>query len=243
MAMYLSLNRWVATNGVEAHLDSHVHRVGATCRILALAAGQTEDWAQTLEVASRFHDLGKIGIPDHILSKPGKLNQLELEIVRQHPEIGADIIPDHPNAVAKMARETALTHHEHWDGSGYPNGLRGDEIPLSGRITAICDVYDALLAERSYKRAWTHERAVEQIRSDSGKMFDPSLTRLFISVLQEIDWARERYQVLEDRSSAPTPSRNSGSLELARLATASAVSRDGSQALHLRVLPPRRQVT
>ena len=130
----------------------HLMRMSRMCYALARAVGKDQTWAKMIQVASPLHDVGKIGIPDSVLLKPGRLNAEELENMRRHPEIGAKIIPDHASEVIRMARRISLTHHERWDGTGYPAGLQGDEIPLEGRIAAICDVYDALLSERPYKK-------------------------------------------------------------------------------------------
>ena len=161
----------------------HVIRMSYYARQLALAAGFSEAQAEDLLNAAPMHDVGKIGIPDAILQKPGKLDAGEWQIMRSHAEIGAAIIGEHAGGLLKMARTIALTHHEKWDGSGYPNGLKGEEIALEGRIVAIADVFDALTSERPYKRAWTVEEAIATMRRDSGVHFDPELIELFIANL------------------------------------------------------------
>ena len=161
----------------------HVIRMSYYARQLALAAGFSEAQAEDLLNAAPMHDVGKIGIPDAILQKPGKLDEAEWQVMRSHAEIGAAIIGEHAGGLLKMARTIALTHHEKWDGSGYPNGLKGEEIALEGRIVAIADVFDALTSERPYKRAWTVEEAIATMRRDSGSHFDPELIELFIANL------------------------------------------------------------
>ena len=161
----------------------HVIRMSYYARQLALAAGFGEAQAEDLLNAAPMHDVGKIGIPDAILQKPGKLDEEEWKVMRSHAEIGAAIIGEHAGGLLKMARTIALTHHEKWDGSGYPNGLKGEEIALEGRIVAIADVFDALTSVRPYKRAWTVEEAIETMQRDSGSHFDPKLIALFVANL------------------------------------------------------------
>jgi putative two-component system response regulator len=140
-----------------------------------------------------MHDVGKIGIPDGILLKPGKLDPEEWEIMKTHAEIGADIMGDFDSPLMRMAGMIAFTHHEKYDGSGYPNGIKGNGIPIEGRIAAICDVFDALTSERPYKEAWSVERAVDLINEESGKHFDPELVRLFNEILPDVLTIREQY--------------------------------------------------
>jgi len=133
-----------------------------------------------------MHDVGKIGIPDSILQKPGKLDPGERQIMENHARIGADLLGGHDSELLQLASTIALTHHERWDGSGYPQGLRGEEIPIEGRITALCDVFDALTNDRPYKKAWPDQEAVEEIRSQRGEHFDPLITDLFMDNLPKI---------------------------------------------------------
>ena len=147
--------------------------------------------------ASPMHDIGKIGIPDRILLKPGKLDAEEWEIMKTHSSIGADILSGHDSDLMNMARVIALTHHEKWDGSGYPMGLSGDDIPIVGRIVAVADVFDALTSERPYKHAWPVEEAVEEIINGSGKHFDPELVEIFQKVLPTILDIKEQYPETE----------------------------------------------
>jgi len=164
----------------------HVIRMSHYSQILGRAAGLTEREAEELLHAAPMHDVGKIGIPDAILKKPGKLDPEEWAVMQQHAAIGADIIGEHKNGLLKMAHTIALSHHEKWDGTGYPQGLRGEAIPLVARIVAIADVFDALSSERPYKHAWPLEDTLALLRRDSGSHFDPTLVDLFMEVLPAI---------------------------------------------------------
>jgi putative two-component system response regulator len=171
----------------------HVIRMSHYSRLMAEALDRGDEWTELIFNASPMHDIGKIGIPDSVLLKPGKLNDEEWAIMRPHPQLGASIIGDHDNELMQMSKEIALSHHEKWDGSGYPNGLKGEEIPLSGRIIAIADVFDALTTARPYKEAWTVEDAVKLIDENSGSHFDPSLVLVFHEVMPEILDIKEQY--------------------------------------------------
>ncbi|MCZ2497458.1 response regulator [Xylophilus sp. Kf1] len=171
----------------------HVMRMSHYAQILARAAGLSERDAENLLHAAPMHDIGKIGIPDAILRKNGKLEPDEWEVMRRHVEIGVRIIGEHPGGVLATARIVALTHHEKWDGLGYPQGLSGEEIPLEGRIVAIADVFDALTSERPYKHAWPLEEALALMREQAGRHFDPTLVALFLQVLPAILEVRNRF--------------------------------------------------
>ena len=176
----------------------HVIRMSHYSRLLALAAGLGEAEAEDLLHAAPMHVVGKIGIPDAILRKPGKLDADEWSVMREHSRIGAKIIGEHPGGLLKMAHNIALCHHEKWDGSGYPHGLRGEAIPLEARIVAIADVFDALISERPYKKAWSVEEAVTLIRSEAGRHFEPRLVELFIDrCLPQVLEVRELWKELE----------------------------------------------
>ncbi|WP_462171821.1 HD domain-containing phosphohydrolase [Pseudoalteromonas xiamenensis] len=164
----------------------HVMRMSYYSQILARAYGLCETHAELLLHAAPMHDIGKIGIPDNILLKPGKLTDEEFAVMKSHPQIGADILGEDDSDILKMAKTVALTHHEKWDGSGYPNGLAGEAIPIEGRIVALADVFDALTSARPYKKAWTIDEALTFIRDQSGRHFDPKLVVLFDEVLAEI---------------------------------------------------------
>jgi len=173
--------------------ERHGMRVILSSRILGLAAGMSDEEAELLMYASSMHDLGKIGIPDAILQKTGKLDDEEFAIMRRHCEIGAYIIGDDPSDILQLASVVSLTHHEKWDGSGYPRGLAGEEIPLAGRIVAIVDAFDALTSNRPYKKAWSIDEAVAHIEASAGRDFDPGLVGVFVQSLPEILEIRERY--------------------------------------------------
>ena len=157
----------------------HVIRMSHYSHLLALAAGMSEEEAKLLLHAAPMHDVGKIGVPDHILLKPGKLDEEEWKIMRRHPSIGASIIGNDNSPLLEMARTCALSHHEKCDGNGYPQGLSGEGIPLVARIVAIADVFDALTTVRPYKEAWPVKRAVTLLREEAGSHFDPELIELF----------------------------------------------------------------
>jgi putative two-component system response regulator len=181
----------------------HIVRVGNFSKQLGLAAGFLESQAELLMYASMMHDIGKIGVPDHILLKPGKLTAEEFEVIKKHPEIGAEILGEHDVEVLKMAKQIALSHHEKWNGQGYPHGLSGEFIPVVARIVAIVDVFDALTCERPYKRAWPIEDALALIEKEAGQHFDPELARLFLGMEAE---ARRIAVEYSDAAGAPQES-------------------------------------
>jgi putative two-component system response regulator len=171
----------------------HVIRMSHYARVLGLATGMTAVEAEDLLHAAPMHDVGKIGIPDSILRKPGPLDPDEWKIMQTHAAIGGDIIGQHASGMLALAHQVAVSHHEKWDGSGYPNGLRGKQIPLAGRIVAIADVFDALTSERPYKKAWTVEQAVELLQQQGGKHFDPELVPLFLAQLPVLLEIKQRW--------------------------------------------------
>jgi putative two-component system response regulator len=172
----------------------HVIRMSHTTRLLAEAADLPEAQRELLFLAAPMHDVGKIGIPDRILLKPGKLDAEEWEMMKSHTRIGAEIIGQHDSPLLDMARTVALTHHEKWNGAGYPDGLAGADIPLEGRIVSIADVYDALVSTRPYKSAWSSEAAVKHVRSEAGSSFDPDLVPLFLDLLPRIREISAQYR-------------------------------------------------
>jgi cyclic di-GMP phosphodiesterase len=171
----------------------HVIRVAHFCRLLGEAARMNEEDVDLLFNAAPMHDIGKIGIRDHVLLKPGKLDDEEIKVMRQHVPFGGEIIGEHSDALLSMARIIAQTHHEKWDGTGYHRGLKGEEIPLVGRITSIADVFDALTSVRPYKKAWPVEDAVKLIQREAGTSFDPDLVQKFVAILPQILAVREQY--------------------------------------------------
>ncbi|MCE1191199.1 MAG: HD domain-containing protein [Acidovorax sp.] len=170
----------------------HIVRIGFLAEAMALFLGQPQDYALTLRKAAPMHDIGKIGIPDHVLKKPGPFTPQERAIMNRHPLIGADILGKSRIALFQMAAEIALTHHERWDGSGYPNQLAGRAIPLSGRIVSLVDYYDALTMDRVYRPALSHEKTVEMVQAERGKAFDPDLVDCFVRHSTAIRALRER---------------------------------------------------
>jgi putative two-component system response regulator len=179
----------------------HVIRMSHYACIIAEGIGMNEKEVDLILNATPMHDVGKIGIPDHILLKPGKLTITERKIMERHAEFGARIIGEHDSPLLQMARLAALTHHEKWNGQGYPQRLEGEEIPLIGRIAAIADVFDALTSKRPYKPAWPVEKAVALIQEESGRHFDPALVPVFIDHLPQVMEIMSRYadEPLEQR--------------------------------------------
>jgi len=149
--------------------------------------GLTAAEAETLRHASLLHDVGKIAVPDAILTKPGKLTDEEWVVMRRHAEAGAAILSGSRAPIMRMAEEIALTHHERWDGGGYPHGLAGEAIPLVGRICAVCDVFDALLLPRPYKEAWPLQDALDELRGERGRHFDPAVVDAFMTLVDDLD--------------------------------------------------------
>jgi putative two-component system response regulator len=178
----------------DTDTGNHVQRVAHSCRALAQAVGLDEHTQEMIYMASPLHDIGKIGIPDNILLKKGRLTDDEMAIMRKHVDYGVDLLSNHPAHVLQMACTIAQYHHEKWDGSGYPKALAGDVIPIEARIVAICDVFDALTSVRPYKIAWTVEAAVGFLNEQAGMHFDPNLVSLFVSILPEIEAIRERFR-------------------------------------------------
>jgi response regulator RpfG family c-di-GMP phosphodiesterase len=167
----------------EWHDDTtgrHISRMSRLTQRLALAAGMDAGHAEMLLQASALHDIGKIGIPDRVLLKPGKLDAEEWELMKTHTTIGAQLLAGSSSDVVQMAERIALTHHERWDGRGYPNGLSGQDIPFESRICTIADVFDALISERPYKKAWPVDEALAEIARMSGSAFEPWLVDVFL---------------------------------------------------------------
>jgi putative two-component system response regulator len=166
----------------DDHTGDHTRRVARMARTLGEALGYPESEISLLELAAPLHDVGKIAVPDAVLLKPGRLTGAELEIVRAHVTVGARILGGSQSPLFRLAELIALRHHERWDGGGYPDGLGGDEIPLPARIVAVADVFDALVCERPYKRAWRAESAVEEIRAGAGTQFCPATVEAFAAL-------------------------------------------------------------
>ncbi len=171
----------------------HVVRMSHYARLLAIQSGLPDKYCELIYNAAPMHDIGKIGTPDSILKKPAKLDEPEWDEMQRHAEIGAEIIGDHQDPLLEMARRIALSHHEKWDGSGYPLGVSGQDIPIEGRIVAIADVFDALTSIRPYKKAWTVADTMALIESESGKHFDPELVEHFKLIVDEVTKIRDKH--------------------------------------------------
>lgn len=164
----------------------HIHRIARYSEAIAKAAGVGETECEMIRRAAPLHDIGKIGIPDEVLLKPDSLDEQEWAVMKRHALVGASMLAGGETPLMRMAEAIALTHHERWDGTGYPNGLKGEQIPLCGRIVAIADAFDALTSERPYKEAWTLDEAVKEIQASAHTHFDPRLVEVFLSILPAI---------------------------------------------------------
>lgn len=173
--------------------STHLHRMCNYAAAIAKSLAYNDEYVETLLYTTSLHDIGKIGIPDNILLKPGKLDDHEWDLMKKHTLIGADILENSPSIFLQRGREIALTHHEKWDGSGYPNGLVGADIPLEGRITAVADVFDALTTNRPYKKAFETDKAFKIIAEGRGKHFDPDIVDSFFSIKNEILEIKNNY--------------------------------------------------
>ena len=176
-----------ATESRDQETGLHLERISRLCERVGLAMGMTPAEAETLRDASLLHDIGKIAIPDAILLQPHALTDEQRETMRRHTTLGGEILSGSTSPIMRMAEEIALTHHERWDGEGYPDGLSGEEIPLTGRICAVCDVFDALLSSRPYKEPWPLADAIEEMRRERGHQFDPAVVDAFLSVIEDVD--------------------------------------------------------
>ena len=185
--------RLVTASGCrDEETGEHIRRMGEYAAILARAIGWNEAEAEVIRLAAPMHDVGKMGVPDAILRKPGKLTREEFEQMKEHTRIGARILEGSGIALLDLAREIALRHHEKWDGHGYPDGLSGEAIPMSARIVAVCDVYDALVTDRVYRRALSEEQALVIMNEGRGGHFDPRVFDLFLEQLPGIHAIRAR---------------------------------------------------
>jgi HD-GYP domain-containing protein (c-di-GMP phosphodiesterase class II) len=189
----------------DTHIGGHLNRICEFSELLATRLASrpgyqeaTPEFIETIARAAALHDVGKVGIPDSILLKPGKLSEAEFEIMKSHTLIGAELLEGLRQnfgdfSMIAMGVDVAQSHHEWWDGSGYPRGQKGREIPLAARILGICDVYDALTSERVYKKAWSHEETEKTIRESAGRQFDPDLVDIFFENPEELFAVRARY--------------------------------------------------
>ncbi|WP_373484130.1 HD-GYP domain-containing protein [Acetobacterium sp.] len=172
----------------------HITRIGKYAETLGNLLGFEKNFMLQLSQAAMMHDVGKIAIPDGILLKPGPLTRAEMDVMKTHTHKGADILTGSVSKVLKLGEIIALTHHEKWDGSGYPAGLSGEEIPIAGRITAICDVFDALLSKRPYKKAWTLDNTLTLLAEENGRHFDPHLLPLFLNNIDRFLDIRTKFE-------------------------------------------------
>ena len=172
----------------------HIKRIGYYSLAICRALGLPGDLSERISQASPLHDVGKIGVPDSVLLKPGKLSAEEWRIMKQHTIIGSNILAGSNNKLLQTAEQIALSHHEKFDGTGYPYGLKGENIPLAGRIVAVADVFDALISRRSYKPVFSDEKAIGIIKDSTGSHFDPEVSAAFLKVIDEILDIKERFK-------------------------------------------------
>lgn len=172
---------------------AHIQRVSMYCEMIARELGMPDEFCKRILFAAPMHDVGKLAIPDAVLKKPGKLDEDEFDVMRTHTKIGGRILSGASDELIRMAERIALSHHEKWDGSGYPKGLSGDSIPIEGRITAVADVFDALTSRRVYKPPFPFEKAFQIIESDAGVHFDPDAVRAFLEHRDSVVDIHEAY--------------------------------------------------
>jgi len=177
----------------DPETGGHIQRMAHYAASIARHLGMPEDYSQAMLTAAPMHDVGKLGTPDHILLKSGRLDANELDEMHRHPEIGGRILADTDSPLLQLACEIAETHHEKWDGTGYPRGLKGEAIPLGGRIVAVADVFDALNSTRPYKRAWSLDESRAYIEQGSGGHFDPRCVQAFIAGWDDVLAIRARF--------------------------------------------------
>lgn len=178
----------------DSDTGNHVLRMAKFARLIAEGLGLPAERCELIEIAAPMHDIGKIGIPDNILLKSGKLTPEEFNQMKNHPVIGYNMLHSSKSMFIALAADISLGHHEKFDGSGYPNGLAGKDIPLESRIVAVADVYDALTSVRPYKQAWTNERAVEYITANSGTHFDPDCVESFVAQYRKVQLVQQQLQ-------------------------------------------------
>ncbi len=170
----------------------HIVRMGFLAEALALALGQSASWARLLRMAAPMHDIGKIGVPDNVLKKPGPLTPQERQVMNRHAEMGAEILGASDVPLFRLASEVALAHHERFDGAGYPHGISGTDIPLSGRIVAVVDYFDALTMDRCYRPAFADGVALDMLAAERGRLFDPAVADAFLAHAGEMTALRDR---------------------------------------------------
>jgi two-component system response regulator RpfG len=185
----------------DLETGNHILRMAKYSRLIAEGMGLSQEQCELIEFAAPMHDIGKIGIPDHILLKPGKLDPQEFEIMKQHPVIGFEILQHSPSKFLSLGAEIALGHHEKFDGSGYPLGAKAEGIPLEARIVAVADIYDALTSARPYKKAWSTEEAVSFLTSNKGSHLDPDCVDAFNAQFGKISLIQQQLQDFPETSS------------------------------------------
>jgi len=178
----------------DEHTGNHILRVAHYSALIARKLGLNEEAVESILYAAPLHDIGKIGIPDQILLKPGPLTPEEWEVMKKHTEIGAEILRGTRSGFVRVGEVVALCHHERWDGRGYPRGLQGPEIPLAARIVAVADVFDALTSDRPYRKALPLEEAFRIIEEETGNYFDPRVSRVFLASREEIARIQEQFR-------------------------------------------------
>jgi len=178
----------------DPETGAHIQRMAHFSKVIAAGLGMSLEQQELLLEAAPMHDIGKVGISDNILLKPGRLDEAEFEIMKQHASFGYELLKGSASSVLQAGAEIALGHHEKYDGSGYPSGLKGEDIPIFCRIVAVADVFDALTSERPYKKAWTVEEAIDFLMAGSGKHFDPDCVNAFLAAWDEVEAIRDRYQ-------------------------------------------------
>jgi len=178
----------------DPETGAHILRMAHYSQLIAKNLGLSVEDQELLLEAAPMHDIGKVGISDNILLKPGRLDEAEFEIMKQHAAFGYELLKNSTSRVLQAGAEIALGHHEKFDGSGYPNGLSGDAIPIFSRIVAVADVFDALTSERPYKKAWTLEEAVDFLNAGAGSHFDPQCVKAFLNAFDDVLAIRDRYQ-------------------------------------------------
>lgn len=183
----------IAAEFRDSSTARHIHRMSHYCELLARRCGLSSDRCDLIRTASPMHDIGKIGTPDHVLLKPGKFTQEEFGVIAQHAEIGYRILSGSDSELLKVAATIAWTHHERFDGTGYPRGLKGEAIPIEGRIASIADAFDALTTQRVYKPAFEIGHTIELMLKHRGEHFDPELLDLFFSSTDELVRIRDQY--------------------------------------------------
>lgn len=186
----------------DAGTSAYLERMSLVAALIAEQLGLPDYDVRMIEAAAPLHDLGKIAIPDAILLKPGKLEEAELAVMRRHPLIGHELLADSQNRAIQLAGQIALGHHERYDGSGYPHGLAGEQIPLAARIVAVADVFDALLSPRPYKKAWTIEAALDYLREQSGRHFDPRCVEALLARSGDVRRICEEHSTASRRPAA-----------------------------------------